>query len=224
MQWPSYLPYPIAFIRALFQITAIATAASLLVGSNDLEEFLPLLILSPFGLVTFLLIPIVMMVGFHWIFRNILHQMKGVSKPRIIESLWEGIYGWMVAIFSCTMTMLVFVLPAFLTTELPAIYDQYDNWYWGYYIDDDGFLLSCLIIYSVITLYLYQLEHLIRFPGAKTSPKRPPKNQQPSVQTKNSATTRIQKPRTASKKSAVNVTPDEIELELQRLKKKQRKP
>ncbi|AFY39087.1 hypothetical protein Lepto7376_2831 [[Leptolyngbya] sp. PCC 7376] len=220
MQWPPYLPYPIAFIRTLFQLSAIAVATQLIIGSSDLDNLFPILFLSPFGLVSFLLIPVVMMTALHWIFQNILHQLKGVPKPKVIHSLWEGIYGWMVAIFACTLTTFLFVVPTFVAVGFDPIYEQYT----GYidYIDEDEFLLSCLIIYTAIALYLYHLEHLIRFPIAGTKNiRRSQKTSQPPAEKKQTSSQSPQQ-KASTQKKAVPVTPDEIELELERLKKNHR--
>lgn len=123
MKWPSFIPYPISFIRALFQISAIFVSALLLVGDSDfIEDLLPRVLLSPFGLVSFLMIPIAIMIFSHWIFRNVLHQLKGVSKPRVLESLWEGVYGWMTAIFSSTLTLFFFVIPTILAIDFENRY------------------------------------------------------------------------------------------------------
>ncbi len=225
MQWPSYLPYPIAFIRTGFQLTAIAAAARLIIGSNDLDNIVPFIFLSPFGLVSFLLIPVAMMTAFHWVFQNILHQLKGIPKPKVIHSLWEGVYGWMVAIFACTLTTFLFVVPTFMAIGFESIYDQYT----GYidFIDEDEFLLSCLAIYTAITLYLYHLEHLIRFPATSTTKTKRPVTapQQTPVRRKNAPQSTVPptQQQTPTKKKVVPVTPDEIELELEQLKKNRRK-
>ena len=237
MKWPSYIPYPISFLRTFFQIAAIFVSVLLGFGdNNDIETFFPRVILSPFGLVSFLLVPILLMTLTHWIFQNILHQMKGVSKPRMLESLWEGIFGWMTAMFSCTLTTFFFVIPTVLAIEFE---DNYYNWDWGY-VDDSDFLFSCFIIYTLITLCLYQLEHVIRFSPSKieqtqtqvskTSKSKNIKNQKTKLQS--NTKTRIQSsskapPQSSTKqtppvpktKMQKNVTPDEIDLELEILKR-----
>lgn len=167
-----------------------------------------------------------MMTAFHWVFQNILHQLKGVPKPKVIHSLWEGIYGWMVAIFACTLTTFLFVVPTLMAIGLDSVSNQYSNYI--DFIDEEEFLVSCLILYTAIALYLYHLEHLIRFPTPRAKNARPPQKTSPPQPAKKKIsppTTRPSQsaqPKAPAKQKAIPVTPDEIELELEQLKKNHR--
>lgn len=245
MKWPASIPYPISVVRTIFQMSAISMSLFLLVG-DDRATVLPLIFLSLFGWMPFVVVPIALMMAAHWIFQTILHRLKGVRKPQLIESLWEGIFGWMTAIFSFTFTTFFFIVPTVLAIDVGDRY--YNNWSLPSQIDESSFVLSCSIIYGVVTVYLYQLEHLIRHRTSQldaTPPKKSTSKQQKSATSSSKAnkkrrsptrsnsnkvpSTKIQSPKassTASKsrtKPPVNVTPDDIDLELQILKENHNK-
>ncbi|MGB2925149.1 MAG: hypothetical protein WBB82_07595 [Limnothrix sp.] len=216
--YPSYFPYPISWLRATIQITAIGLSAYLIHGGFEAEIWTPVILLQPFGLVSFLLIPVIMSIAFHWLSQHLLHAMKGVRKPRFIESLWEGIYGWMVTIFALTLLLLFIIIPIISTIGL-------DDFSWSndssrYDISDPEAVLIYTGIYFVITAYLYQLEHHIRhfhtFRQKKTAP-----SQQTVAETQKPEPTVSQSksnPSPQVPKTTIQQLKNEIEEELNRLK------
>lgn len=218
LKYPSYFPYPISWIRAAVQIIAIGLSILLIWGELDPELWTPVVLLQPFGLVSFLLIPVFMSILLHWITQQLLYVAKGVSKPHPLNSLWEGIYGWMVTFFSLTLMLLFLIVPLVLTVEWGDMY--WDKYPYYYNAVDEDIVFAYLGIYFVITAYLYQLEYLIRYPQSLVRPLTPSKNSTPTQKQKTAAkTTILSSPKPTQPPQTPTITPEnEIEAELNYLK------
>ena len=212
MKYPSYIPYPISWLRATAQIVAIGVSILLIWGELDPELWTPVVLLQPLGLVSFLLIPVFMSILLHWITQQLLYVAKGVGKPHPLNSLWEGIYGWMVTFFALTLMLLFLIVPLVLTVEWGDMY--WDRYPYYYNAVDEDIIFAYLGIYFVITAYLYQLEYLIRYPQSLAMPAAPA--------TKKTAvkTTILSSPKSTPAPQAPPVTTpeNEIEAELNYLK------
>jgi len=211
LKYPSYIPYPISWLRATVQIVAIGLSMRLIWGGFDSELWTPIVLLQPFGLVSFLLIPVVMSVVLHWITQQLLYAAKGVRKPHPLNSLWEGIYGWMVTIFAFTLMLLFLIVPLALTVEWSDLYlDQYPY----YDAVEEDLVFAYAGIYFAITAYLYHLEHLIRYPQSLAMPAAP------TAKKTAVKTTILSSPKSTPAPQAPPVTTpeNEIEAELNYLK------
>ncbi|NJN73034.1 MAG: hypothetical protein HC799_09630 [Limnothrix sp. RL_2_0] len=214
LKYPVYFPYPISWLRATIQIVSIGLSIRLILGGFDAELWTPIFLLQPFGLVSFLLIPVIISIVLHWITQQLLYAAKGVRKPHPLNSLWEGIYGWMVTIFALTIMLLFLILPLVLTVEWSDAY--WDRYPYYYNALDDDIVVAYLGIYFVITAYLYQLEYLIRYPQSLARPLTPTNKKTVAKTTILASSKPTQKPKAPTPTPPEN----EIETELNYLKNK----
>lgn len=195
LPWPTWIPYPSSWIRALLLIPLAVPGTQLILGGfgiillaaiSNSPVVLILFTLAGFVLPALLLTLIYYLLWFKWKKPALLTQW--ISWWNTSNSLWEGIYGIFVIIASFTLLFLLFALPLSVTC-VPSVFvpdftfdtcmarglgkfarivldqtedpfNQGEGMLWE--IQGMVFFRYWVVIWLLISVYLYQAEFLLR--------------------------------------------------------------
>lgn len=116
MRWPSWFPYPTAWLKAIILYGFLRLAGRLLNFAENFTYGLVRLAESPI-VILYILLAILSPIALIAVTHNLIHQVitnrfpsiqsPMVKKYPLFMSWWEGLYGWLVIAISTLITLVV---------------------------------------------------------------------------------------------------------------------